>query len=175
MAGPVLRLEAIGLKEMARHFEQLPGVVAKAERRAFKRTTKWAQTQGLRAMARESNVAQSALKKSLRALVFISDGEGRVWFGTDPVKAAYAGRLRQTKKGARAGRHKFPDGFVATMKSGHTGIYMRQGKSRLPIIEQSVDVTLPESEFNRIAEAAESRLLTQFHDELEFYASKIRG
>lgn len=47
---------------------------------------------------------------------------------------------RQTKKGVTFGINKgkrslIKGGFFATMKSGHTGVFFRQGKSRLPIDE----------------------------------------
>lgn len=49
---------------------------------------------------------------------------------------------RQTKKGVtvsikkRGGRKLFPGAFIATMKSGHTGVFTRGNKGRLPIKER---------------------------------------
>lgn len=176
MPGPVLRLEVDGIDELSRHFAHLPGVVAKAERRAFKRTSKWAQTQGLRAMSRASGIQQKGLKSRFRAMVYGgTEGQVRIWFGTDDIPAGYVGKPRQQKKGAKVGKHKFPGAFVATMKSGHTSIFERQGKSRLPIMEHFVEVIMPDDEFNRIAQESESKLLNQFHHELEYYAGKLNG
>lgn len=171
-----LRVEAHGLKELARHFDHLPGVVYKAERQAFKRTSKWARTQGLRAMSAASNIPQKNLKKRSRAVVYSGvDGQVRIWLGTDPMAAAYAGKLVQQKKGAKVGKHKFPHAFVATMPSGHQGIFHRQGKSRLPIMADTIDVTIPDSELQRIAGEAQSKLLAEFGHQLEFYAERVRG
>lgn len=175
MAGPVLRLEVDGIDELSRHFAHLPGVVAKAEYRAFKRTSDWAKSQGAKSMSRESRLTQKVLKARHRAQAYQSDGFARVWFGVDPIKAVYTGKLKQQKRGIKVGKFTFKGAFVATMKSGHTGIFMRQGKSRLPIIEQFINVILPEEEFNRIAQESESKLLNQFHHELEYYAGKLNG
>jgi len=47
---------------------------------------------------------------------------------------------RQTKAGVTyrlpSGRGLIPSGFLATMKSGHRGVFARRGKPRLPIVEQ---------------------------------------
>ena len=60
---------------------------------------------------------------------------------TLPVAAAKAGNAKQGRKGARVGRHhQFGGSFVATMPSGHRGIFRRKpGVGRLPINE----VTIP--------------------------------
>jgi hypothetical protein len=52
----------------------------------------------------------------------------------------FAFGARQTKRGVsvevnRGKRTIIPGTFIATMKSGHTGVFYRQGKARLPIDE----------------------------------------
>ncbi len=68
---------------------------------------------------------------------------------------------RQTKKGVsvevnRGKRTLIKGSFVATMKSGHAGVFRRQGKARLPIEElrgsRPVDALLHEGEADGVAE-----------------------
>lgn len=57
---------------------------------------------------------------------------GIVWQGTMSVQAVYGGKPREVKGGVKAGRHFFPDAFIAVMKSGHVGIFKRmKGSSEL--------------------------------------------
>lgn len=65
---------------------------------------------------------------------------GLVWAGYNPVKAAYAGRLRQHDWGASAGQYLFPGGFIATMPSRHRGIFKRKSDRSLPIQEMTVSM-----------------------------------
>ncbi len=68
---------------------------------------------------------------------------------------------RQTKKGVsvevnRGKRTLVKGAFVATMKSGHEGVFRRRGKARLPIEElrgsRPVDALLHEGEADAVAE-----------------------
>lgn len=52
---------------------------------------------------------------------------GVVWLGVNELKAAYAGKLRQGNAGAYSGRRFFRGSFIATMASGHKGIFKRIG------------------------------------------------
>lgn len=49
-------------------------------------------------------------------------------------------KARQTRRGVSAdtggGRKVYPGTFLATMKSGHLGVFARRGKARLPIDER---------------------------------------
>lgn len=68
---------------------------------------------------------------------------------------------RQTRKGVsvevnRGKRTLIPGAFIATMRSGHVGVFRRRGKSRLPIKEllgsRPVDALLHEGESEAVAE-----------------------
>jgi hypothetical protein len=56
-----------------------------------------------------------------------------------PTKAGYL-RPRQLKRGVKfggpGGRRLIEGAFIARMKSGHLGVYLRRGPARLPIVEQ---------------------------------------
>lgn len=56
---------------------------------------------------------------------------GSVWIGTQDVAAKYGGVLRNTKDGARAGRHFFKGSFVRTMPNGYRSIWHKNDKGEL--------------------------------------------
>ncbi|NSX83905.1 phage tail protein, partial [Wolbachia endosymbiont of Atemnus politus] len=72
-----------------------------------------------------------ANRRELRSIISVSS-----FF----VKAGKLGKMRQTKIGARAGKHMFKGAFVATMRGGHKGIFTRMGKKSLPIEEEEFDL-----------------------------------
>ena len=79
-----------------------------------------------REAAAEAGVKQQAIKNR-----YLSDPPGpnglRVWVGTNPLPLAVLGEPKQTKRDVRVGRRNFPGAFVATMKSGHRGVFIRRG------------------------------------------------
>lgn len=82
-----------------------------------------------REAAREADVPQRTV-----ATRWISDQPGpnglRVWVGASPVPLEKLGTPRQTRTGVRVGRRNLPGAFLATMPSGHKGIYIRRSSSR---------------------------------------------
>lgn len=65
---------------------------------------------------------------------------GITWIGRNAIASAYAGKPRNVKGGARAGRYFFENAFVAKMKSGHVGIFRRiEGSTK--IVETLVELT----------------------------------
>jgi hypothetical protein len=101
---------------------------------------------------------QQALLRSRRAKVYFqstidSEGRTKMWFGYTGMRTAYEkgtvtpfGKLSQDEGGAWAGKYYFERGFVAKFRSGHVGIFKREGGR---LIEQSV-------EFPQAVEAAEA-------------------
>ena len=78
---------------------------------------------------------------------------------------------RQTKQGVsvevnRGKRTLLKGAFVATMKSGHVGIFRRQGKTRLPIEElrgsRPVDALLHQGEAQGVADRGGSSFAATF-------------
>jgi hypothetical protein len=65
-------------------------------------------------------------------------------------------KARQIRKGVsvaivKGKRTLIRHGFIATMKSGHRGVFVRAGRQRLPIIERKA-ITIPSQWNQRIAE-----------------------
>ncbi len=93
---------------------------------------------------------------------------GSVWVGYNPIRASYLGALAQQRSGARAGRHFFPGSFVATMPSGHRSVFIRKGKSSLPIREQSHALSSAHPVVDEVQAKAHQRLIDILQHEIEY-------
>jgi hypothetical protein len=145
--------------------------------RAINKTLTWAVSHGLRAIASANDVPLKALRGRRRGRKRNASRRnltGQAWFGTLPVLASDVGKPRQTRLGARAGKHAFPGAFVATMPSGHIGIFKRRSASRLPIVEQVVQLSAAESAIEGVARQTSTRLETVFAQEFN-YEVNVRG
>lgn len=91
----------------------------------------------------------------------------------------YDFRAKQTKRGVTAkveGQRKvYPGTFIATMKSGHTGVFGRRGKTRRPIDERFV-VSVPHV-FAKYAEAGQQAgmdsMIKNLEHEIGFELDKL--
>lgn len=92
-----------------------------------------------RKQMKAGTVSRGLVLRMPRSTRSIDDLEWRVDVSGAPFRlSAYP--FRQVKRGVsvavnRGARRIIPSAFVATMKSGHTGIFVRRGKKRLPIDE----------------------------------------
>ena len=118
--------------------------------KAVFRALKKAGGDGLRAM-RADGKRQVRGRKSIKAAYLANRSlplsfpgghkiDGLVWVMSVSGKEIPLSKYpaRQTKRGVsilvNKGKRKLvPKAFVATMKSGHTGVFLREGKARLPI------------------------------------------
>lgn len=111
-------------------------------------------------------------------------GYGSVWVGTQPVKAAAVGTLRQTRRGTRAGRHVFPGSFLATLRSGHRASFHRASTlirkspgawgDNLPIVEDVVELEGATQVAAGVQRRAPARLLELLRQEVN-YEINVRG
>ena len=64
--------------------------------------------------------------------------------------------------------------FIATMKSGHRGVYIRENTTPLPIRELygSAVIEVDQDFMDEIAEIAQNKLLETFRHEFEFAQQK---
>jgi hypothetical protein len=91
---------------------------------------------------RERKAMKVAMVNRAMTTIFPSSGGPLVWVlraSSEPMPVA-AFNYRQTKQGVsveinRGQRKLIRGAFVATMKSGHTGVFYRTGRERLPIDE----------------------------------------
>lgn len=169
-----VRFDASELEQIGRAFARIPGEIkAKAFARAMIR---------MKDMTRTRIVRQSAQRTELpvgmvRALTTATFNAGSAtievversgWIGLYKIGA------KQTATGVRVkGRGDIAHAFVATMKSGHTGVMIRTGKGRLPIRElfgpnPAHDVTNNPDEFIKVlAEVIEDHLAPRVLHEIE--------
>lgn len=158
-------------------------VVPAATVSALNKTAKNAQTDTVRALAAKYRVPQKLLRgvrgKGARVRTIKANRRTlTAWISAkvQAIKAARVGKPRQTKTGAKAGQHTYPGGFVATMPSGHTGIFKRKGGSRLPIAEQVIKMPDGESIAQRnTAKRARVSFPKHFLHEIKWRLSRLRS
>jgi len=166
-----LELDPRELASIQVALNERPEQAGRALVRAINKTLTWAVSQGLRAIASANDVPLKALRGRRRGRKRNASRRNQVgtaWFGILPVRASDVGTPRQSRLGARAGKHFFSGAFVATMPSGHIGIFKRRTQSRLPIIEQVVRLQSAETAIDGVARQTSTRLETVFAQEFNF-------
>ena len=147
--------------EVQRVIDALPATIFKAQRSAIGTTTTWAKKELQNRMIGKTGIAAKVFR-SFRVKSRRNRETGVVWLGIKDVKASYVGKMSQDPAGAFAGQYFFEGGFVAKMRSGHTGIFKRSGKSRLPIAEQVVNLNIGTEVAEDVAVAAQVELRNRF-------------
>lgn len=129
--------------------------------------------------------------KEVRAALVVRTAKGRVIDGMEwaidvrgkPVPLSKYPH-RQTKKGVsvtvnRGKRTLIKSAFVATMRSGHKGVFIRRGARRLPIDElfgsRPVDALLHEGEADAVLERGQASFVRTFHRVLPLEIEKAGG
>jgi len=126
-------------------------MIQSAIRSAITRTTKKFEQDIEAKTSQDLDIPKTALAKYRVKSKRLAD-TGFVWMGYNPIKSGYIKSLKQEDWGASARSYLFKGGFVAQMKSGHKGIYLRvgpkrlmtsglfAGKKRQPIAEERVSI-----------------------------------
>jgi hypothetical protein len=141
--------------------DALPQTIFRAQRSAIGTTTTWAKkTMQTRLIAKTGIAAR--VFRNFRVKSRRDRDTGIVWIGFNPVKASYVGKLKQDNGGAWAGQYYFKGGFVTTLRSGHTGIFKKSGRSRLPIAEQTVVLKAGFAIAEAVAHEAQIELRARF-------------
>ena len=151
--------------EVQRVIDGLPSLIFRAQRSAIGDTTAWAKKELQNALAIKTGIPDYVFRR-FRVKTRRDQERGIVWLGLNEVKAAYVGKLSQDATGAFAGQYYFPGGFIATMNSGHTGIFKRKGTSRLPLVEQAVNLDTGFEVAAEIASLAGPELRRRFVDKV---------
>jgi len=135
-----IKVDERSFKEAAHILRAIPRAVPRVFRRAIGRTVDMAATDlkrrvGKQITAKKGDIAKGISKK--KSTYFGSVGAkpfrpGLLAFpGTKQTKRGVSYRLSRT-----AGRKTIEHGFIATMPSGHRGVFKRGEPSRLPIEEK---------------------------------------
>lgn len=179
-----LRVEIENIESVTDAFDALDEQIDRASVRAVNKTAKWAAREVARSIAADDRVPLRALYKAStsrrhrkRVQFYLADrrrGDAAVWVGYNPIKASYLGALRKQRRGASAGKHFYERAFVATMRSGHRGVYLRRGKSRTPIDEQYAPLESAERNVDTVSRRIPARLADVLAQELN-YEVNVRG
>jgi hypothetical protein len=129
-----------GTEALTRRMLEIGQDAPKANARAVNKTLSTLKTATVRALAGELGLRNKDITPAIalqRATYGRQIGTLTVTGKRMPLIAFGA---RQTKAGVSyrlpGGRGLIPSGFIATMRSGHTGVFARRTKRRLPIVEQ---------------------------------------
>ena len=175
-------IKASGVDDALASIAELTPATQRAATRAQNKTLRWARTQAASRLAKLNNVPVKALRARTRSFNARPDRPyALLWTGVFPLLAAKAGRISQTRNGAKAGLHGFPGAFVATMPDGNTGIFRRAANAQrrtadrpqtssanLPIAPQYVPIRGAAEVERALAAEGEQRYHTLLVRELNF-------
>lgn len=114
--------------------------------KALNKTALWLKSQAAKEISEEKKIKLTIMRKRLR-IFKASRLNVLIRANLYDIRAASIGKMKQTRKGAKVGKHLFVGGFAAIMPRGNRGVFKRKGKTALPIEE----VKLPlEPEGSRI-------------------------
>jgi hypothetical protein len=172
---PVTLSLTLNSRELAAlHYGNIARAIARALRKAGSTALRDMRSEASKRVRARKRLKAAAVRKALHlrrprrttvdGMTFALDVEGK------PVPlSAYP--HRQTKRGVsvsvnRDKRTLVRSAFIATMSSGHTGVFMRRGPERLPIREllgsRPVDALLHEGEAEAVAERGARSLRDTF-------------
>lgn len=176
----MIRVEIAGANELVVDFKDAPRRVQLASARAQNRAIAAARTLMVRAIAQDVGLKSGDVKNALpmREATFNRPAELAASLKRIPLMKFNA---RQTGRGVsyrlgRGGRARLEKAFIATMGSGHAGVFMRKpGAKRLPIREHygpSLGRVFAKYRKQGLARAQEIFEKTFAH-ELEFRATQV--
>lgn len=141
MSDVTVKFDKSKLRRVQRIFKDTPKVIPKIVSRAINRTTTTARAEIARKIAAEVKIKISDIKNKIGR----TKATSRRWESILNIKARRIPLMKfgakQTAKGVsytikKSGGRKFIESaFIATMKSGHQGVFKRKTAGRLPIIE----------------------------------------
>lgn len=163
----------------------MPREIFNATRSAIRTTTTWAEKELEKQAAAQSEIPIKAFKV-WRVRSKANNELGKVWFGLDPVRARFAGKIEERSDGALAGsyffRGKGDHYFAATLGdrnnrpgSGNTGvksIWKRVEDTRFPVTEAKIKIEKLSELAAEIAIYSTEELLTRFSKKLNAYIEK---
>ncbi|APR98663.1 phage tail protein [Wolbachia endosymbiont of Folsomia candida] len=146
----MLNIKANNINQVTKDINAQESKIRLAAVRALNKTALWLKSQAAKEISKEKQIKLTVIRKKLRIIkARASTLEVIVKANFYNVKAHLLGGMKQTKVGAKAGKHMFTNAFIATMPMGHRGIFKRKGRASLPIQE----VKLPlEPEATKIIE-----------------------
>lgn len=165
------------LKKLQREFQQVDKKIVKAQVRACNRTAVGTRTQVSKSVREKIRVKASDVKDSTKIIKATQwKPEARVDVTGWPLPLVKFASPRKTKKGVtvgieKGGKRTFrKSAFLATMKSGHEGVFRRLEKPRLPIKEQhgpSIPEIISGNTWKKIENYTNDRLQRELDHEIK--------
>lgn len=120
-----LQLDPQALKSFQDFTRLVPKAAHAAQRRAINKTLRWLRTHVAREVGRQERIAIAAVRQRLRAFPVSGSGQGKLWFGINPIEASRAGRPRQSRTGVSVAGRKYQGAFFKTVYGGKPDIWIR--------------------------------------------------
>lgn len=197
-----LQADQSDLKAFADFAALVPKAAAAAQRRAINKTLRWLRTHVARAVSRQENIAVGAVRQRLRAYPVGSNGQGKLWFGINPIEASRAGRPRQTRAGVSVAGRRYQGAFYKKVYGGQADIWIRtaskhfkasdypdsevsggggassgwiaENGSRYPLAKAKISLDNVRPHFESWTNRAHEHLLKVLEQELNFELQKYR-
>ena len=195
-----LQADRSDLKAFTDFATLVPKALAVAQRRAINKTLRWLRTQIARAVSRQERIAVTAVWQRLRAYPAGSNGQGKLWFGINPIEASRAGRPRQTRAGVSVAGRRYQGAFFKKVYGGQPDIWIRtaskhfdasnypesevsggsgrrsgwisENDSRFPLAKAKISLDDVRPHFEAWTNRAHQRLLVVMEQELNFELQK---
>ncbi|WP_237859500.1 hypothetical protein [Pseudomonas sp. PGPR81] len=186
-----------GFKDFAK---LVPKAVAAAQRRAVNKVLRWLRTHIARDVGRQERIAIAAVRQRLKAFPVSSNGQGRLWFGINPIEASRAGRPRQSRTGVSVAGRRYKGAFFKRVYGGNPDIWIRtaskhfdakdypdsevsgrggrrtgwvaENDSRFPLAKAKISLEEVRPHFETWTNRAHERLLEVMEQELNFELQK---
>jgi hypothetical protein len=186
-----------GFKDFAK---LVPKAVAAAQRRAVNKVLRWLRTHIARDVGRQERIAIAAVRQRLKAFPLSSNGQGRLWFGINPIEASRAGRPRQSRTGVSVAGRRYQGAFFKRVYGGNPDIWIRtaskhfeakdypdsvvsgrggrrsgwvaENDSRFPLAKAKISLEEVRPHFEAWTNRAHERLLVVMEQELNFELQK---
>ncbi|MDM9555655.1 hypothetical protein QU926_18710 [Pseudomonas asiatica] len=120
-----LRVDPQDVKGFQDFIRLVPKAVAAAQLRAINKVLRWLRTHIARDVGRQERIAIAAVRQRLKAFPVSSNGQGRLWFGINPIEASRVGRPRQTRSGVSVAGRRYEGAFFRRVYGGSPDIWIR--------------------------------------------------
>ena len=196
-----LQPSAVDLQAFKDFAAVVPKAAAAAQRQAINKTLRWLRTYIARAVSSKERIAVGAVRQRLRAYPINSNGQGKLWFGINPIESSRIGRARQNRSGVSVAGRRYQGAFFKKVYGSQADIWIRtgskhydpsdypetlQGKrrsgfinendNRFPLAKAKVSLDDVRPIFDEWVKRADERLLEILEQELNFELQKyLRG
>lgn len=139
-----IQIDAAGLDRIALDLAATEKEVSRALNSTLSKIGRWLRGRAVSGLSKELGIKREILRqRRLKMRPIIKSAKGghiSIFFGLDPISYVYLGTPVKTARGVQIGKHYIEGGFVAKAPNGKLMVFKREGRTRLPIKKQSLDV-----------------------------------